>query len=266
MTKAGIRVRGASAALALVLLGLACPMAAWAAPPTPSAAASLTAPGFTRSQPGVREAYIVSFGLFGGQSVFESEARGAAQILSERLPQAQSLVRFNSKRGGAATPRALADALRAAGAAMEPSEDILVVALTSHGSPDGLEVTEGRAGLLSPRMLKGMLDASGATYRIVVISACYSGVFAKVLADPRTLVITAAAADRPSFGCEDGAIWTYFGDAFYNQALRRQPTLEAAFADAKRLVTERERRQGYKPSNPQIAGGSLVLGLLERRH
>jgi len=140
---------------------------------------------------------------------------------------------------------------------MEPSEDILVVALTSHGSPDGLEVTEGRAGLLSPRMLKGMLDASGATYRIVVISACYSGVFAKVLADPRTLVITAAAADRPSFGCEDGAIWTYFGDAFYNQALRRQPTLEAAFADAKRLVTERERRQGYKPSNPQIAGGSL---------
>jgi hypothetical protein len=42
---------------------------------------------FARSQPGVRESYIVSFGLFGGQSVFESEARGAAQILSEKLPQ-----------------------------------------------------------------------------------------------------------------------------------------------------------------------------------
>src|ERR687897_2106691 len=80
MTKAGIRVRGASATLALVLLGLACPMAAWAAPPTPSAAASLTAPGFTRSKPGVREAYIVSFGLFGGQSVFESEAPGGCHV------------------------------------------------------------------------------------------------------------------------------------------------------------------------------------------
>src|ERR671916_1287751 len=124
MTKTGIRVRGASAGLTLVLLGLACPMAAWAAPPTPSAAASLTAPGFTQSQPGVREAYIVSFGLFGGQSVFESEARGAAQILAERLPEAQFLIRFNTKRGGAATSRGLAVALRTAGAALEPSEDI----------------------------------------------------------------------------------------------------------------------------------------------
>ncbi len=130
MTKAGIRVRGASAALALVLLGLACPMAAWAAPPTPSAAASLTAPGFTRSQPGVREAYIVSFGLFGGQSVFESEARGAAQILSERFLRAQSLVSFNTKRGGAATPHNLSAALKAAGAAMDRSH------ASDHGRPD----------------------------------------------------------------------------------------------------------------------------------
>jgi hypothetical protein len=107
-----------------------------------------------------------------------------------------------------------------------------------------------------------MIDASGARYRIVIISACYSGVFVPVLANPHTLVITAAAADRPSFGCEDGATWTYFGDAFYNQALRRGAKLDAAFAEAKRLVTERERRDGFAPSEPQIAGGSLVLGLL----
>src|SRR5215217_8702851 len=54
---------------------------------------------FTPSQPGVRESYIVSFGLFGGESVFESEARGAAQILSEKLPKAQSLVSFKEGRG-----------------------------------------------------------------------------------------------------------------------------------------------------------------------
>ena len=63
-------------------------------------------------------------------------------------------------------------------------------------------------------------------------------------------MITAAAADRPSFGCEDGATWTYFGDAFYNQALRSRPRLDAAFAEAKRLVTKRERREGYEPSEP----------------
>jgi hypothetical protein len=42
-------------------------------------------------------------------------------------------------------------------------------------------------------------------------------VFVPALADARTLVITAAAADRPSFGCEDGATWTYFGDAFFGR-------------------------------------------------
>src|SRR5215204_6553879 len=85
-----------------------------------------------------------------------------------------------------------------------------------------------------------MLNASGARYRVVIISACYSGVFARALADARTLVITAAASDRPSFGCEDGATWTYFGDAFFNQALRASPTLDAAFCRAREIVTKRD--------------------------
>ena len=209
----------------------------------------------------------MSFGLFGDESVFESEARGAAQILSEKLPEGQSLVSFNTKRGGGATPHRLLAVLKSAGAAMDPDEDVLVLALTSHGTPEGLAVKVGRRfGLISPRKLRQMLDASGARYRIVIISACYSGVFAPVLANPSTLVITAAAADRPSFGCEDGATWTYFGDAFYNQALRSGAKLDTAFVEAKRLVTDRERREGFAPSRPQIAGGSLVLRLLTDGH
>jgi hypothetical protein len=110
-----------------------------------------------------------------------------------------------------------------------------------------------------------MLDASGAKYRIVIISACYSGVFVPALAGPHTLVITAAAADRPSFGCEDGATWTYFGEAFFNRALRTAPDFESAFRRARAVVTAREKREGYEPSNPQMAGGSEVLALLARR-
>jgi len=83
---------------------------------------------FAPSRPGVREAYIVSFGLFGDQSVFESEARGAAAILSQRLAHAQSAVRFNTKQGGTATPLTLAAALKAAGRVMDPSNDVLVPA------------------------------------------------------------------------------------------------------------------------------------------
>ena len=107
-----------------------------------------------------------------------------------------------------------------------------------------------------------MLNASGARYRVVIISACYSGVFARALADRRTLVITAAAPDRPSFGCEDGATWTYFGDAFFNQALRGARTLDDAFCRARDIVARRERREGFEPSEPQMNGGSEVLKLL----
>jgi hypothetical protein len=204
--------------------------------------------------------------LFGPQSVFESEARGAADVLSRRLGHAQAVVRFNTKRGGAATAAALAAALKAAGTAMDPAKDVLIVALTSHGGPQGISVVAGRReSLVSPAALGRMLDSSRARYRVIIVSACYSGVFARALAGPRTLVITAASADRPSFGCRDGATWTYFGEAFYKRALGRLASLDAAFVEAKRLVTERERREGFEPSNPQIAGGTEVLPLLAQQ-
>src|SRR4051794_18921583 len=149
---------------------------------------------------------------------------------------------------------------------MDTNKDVLAVVLTSHGSPEGLAVVAGRrGGTLTPPELRAILDASGAKYRIVIISACYSGVFVPALANPRTLVITAAAADRPSFGCEDGATWTYFGNALFNQALRTSRDLPTAFAEARRLVTARELRERFEPSNPQMAGGSEVLPLLVRR-
>jgi hypothetical protein len=120
-----------------------------------------------------------------------------------------------------------------------------------------------RKGNDRPRRIAAPTDhASGARYRVIIISACYSGVFARALADPRTLVITAAAPDRSSFGCEDGATWTYFGDAFFNQALREATTLDEAFCRARAIVSARERREGFEPSKPQMAGGSEVLRLL----
>ena len=99
-------------------------------------------------------------------------------------------------------------------------------------------------------------------HRVVIVSACYAGIFIPALADPDTLVITAADAKHPSFGCQDGAQWTYFGDAFFNTALRRTGNLTAAFALARTLVRKRERQQGFAASNPQMAGGEDVMRLL----
>jgi hypothetical protein len=87
---------GAAAALAV---SLSPDQPALAQTPSAIPTSTKTPIHFTSSEPGVREAYIVSFGLFGGESVFESEARGAAQILAKRLPRAQSLVDLQHQAG-----------------------------------------------------------------------------------------------------------------------------------------------------------------------
>jgi hypothetical protein len=206
---------------------------------------------------------VVAFGLFGDQSVFESEANGAARILAARFGAEPVIVRANTKQGGDATARTLKTVLRGVTSEIDRENDVLFVILTSHGSPEGLAVKAGRrTEMLSPAALAEMLDDTGIRHRVVIVSACYSGVFIPPLASPDTLVITAADAEHPSFGCQDGARWTYFGDAFFNTALRHNPDLKQAFLMARQLVRNRERRNGFAPSNPQIAGGENLQPLL----
>ena len=217
------------------------------------------------AQSGSRVA-VVAFGLFGDQSVFESEAKGAARIVANRFGGGPVIVRANTKRRGDATVATLAATLQSAAKGMDAESDILWLILTSHGSPAGLAVKAGsRQETLSPSALVTMLNNTGVRHRVVIISACYSGVFIPRLADADTLVITAADADHSSFGCRDRAEWTYFGDAFFNTALRSTPNLRDAFAVARALVRKRELRNGFVASNPQMAGGGNIEQLLKRR-
>jgi hypothetical protein len=214
----------------------------------------------------LRNVTVVSFGLFGDQGVFRREATGAAQIVASRFGGGPVVVKFNTKTGGGATVEALAATLQMAAKTMNGESDILFLILASHGSRDGLAVTAGRlTETLTPSNLADMLDQTGVRHKVVIISACYSGVFIPRLADADTLVITAADADHASFGCRDKAKWTYFGDAFFNVALRRAKSLKDAFLLARSLVLKRELRQGFDPSHPQMAGGGNVEPLLVAR-
>jgi hypothetical protein len=206
---------------------------------------------------------IVSFGLFGDQGVFRSEATGAAHVVAERFGPGPVNVQYNSKKGGGATIQGLDTALQAAAHRMDAENDVLFVILTSHGSPDGLAVKAGRlVQLLTPPTLADMLVSTGVRHKVVVISACYSGVFIPHLATANVLVITAADASHPSFGCRDKAKWTYFGDAFFNVALRQAKSLQDAFVHARGLVREHELHDHFEPSHPQMAGGANVEPLL----
>ncbi|MFX5684818.1 C13 family peptidase, partial [Acinetobacter baumannii] len=76
------------------------------------------------------------------------------------------------------------------------------------------------------------LDGLGIKRRVVILSACFAGVFVPVLASDDTAVLTAASSDRTSFGCQADADWTFFGDALVNHALRKAQPLDAAAREA----------------------------------
>src|SRR5262249_19900204 len=140
---------------------------------------------------------VVSFGLFGDQGVFKSEATGAAKVVADRFETGPIDVQFNSRKGGHATIEGLGKALQAAANGLDPEKDVLFLILTSHGSPDGLAVKAGRlVQILTPSQLVAMLAKTGVRHKVVVISACYSGVFIPRLANPDVMVITAADANH----------------------------------------------------------------------
>jgi Peptidase C13 family len=194
--------------------------------------------------------------FFGSQSVFESEAKGAAAILAQRLGAGKVVARANTKTRG---DEAIKAAIQSTAAKMDRERDLLVLILTSRGSPDGVTLQTGRREeILSPPALARLLGGAGVRHRIVIISACYSGVFLSPLANDDSLVITAADSEHSSFGCR----WTYFGDAFFNTALRHTADLRQAFDEARAIVRKRELRYHLVPSNPQIAGGKNIDVLL----
>jgi hypothetical protein len=209
-----------------------------------------------------RKVVVAAFGLWADQSVFESEAKGAADILAKRFGGKDVVVRVNNRWETQATNETVASTLDAVAKTMDVENDILVMIFTSHGSRGGLAVKSGfTEETLSPWLLQSTLRFTGVKHRVIIVSACYSGIFIP-LAGPDTLVITAADATHPSFGCRDGAEWTYFGDAFFNNAMRRATGLRNAFTIARDLVRKRELKEGFEPSNPQIAGGDNIERLL----
>jgi hypothetical protein len=154
---------------------------------------------------------------------------------------------------------------------MNREQDLLVLVLTSHGSPEGIGIrTRLHGETLTPSRLRAYLQETGAVNKVVIISACYSGIFSS-LADARTLVITAADATHPSFGCSDKANMTFFGELFFNGSVPDRATLPEAFAHARTQITRLEdelcpdpkrKAAGACNSNPQIAGGEAFAGSL----
>jgi len=220
-------------------------------------------------QPGRPNLYLVGVAGYSGQGVFRSEVEAVDELFAARFgTRGRSLRLVNNAATVRDTPiasrTALAFALDHLGTLMR-DEDVLFLFLTSHGSRDGrlsLSFPPLRLDDLAPEDLKAMLDAAGIRNRVVVVSACYSGAFADALADDDTMVITASARDRNSFGCSNEAQFTYFGKAYFDEALRTTDSFSDAFDRALPVIAEREKKEDYEPSLPQRRVGARIEAAL----
>jgi hypothetical protein len=209
------------------------------------------------------KAYFLGFAGVGDEKVFAQEVGLASRVLGERYDiAARKLSLINDQRDleGAplATVSGLKYALRGLGSRMNRDRDVLFLSISSHGADDpAIIVSDSELPLqdLTDDDLADALRESGIKWRVIIISACYAGGFIERLRDPHTIVITAAAADRTSFGCSNDRDLTYFGEAFYRDALPGARSLRDAFDTAKAAIAARELREHVDASNPQAYFG-----------
>jgi Ca2+/Na+ antiporter len=211
-------------------------------------------------------AFFLGFAGVGEQRVFAEEIKLASGVVGRRYGSAdRSLLLINDQRDldsfPLASPTALRYALQGVAAKMDLDRDVLFLSISSHGSKDAtVSVSNGMLMLqdLSADDLAAALDESGIQWRVIVVSACYSGTFLKPLSNPQTIVITASAADRTSFGCADDRDLTYFGEAFYRDALPKATSLRNAYELARDAIKKREQQEGITASRPQAYFGKEI--------
>ena len=223
---------------------------------------------------GVIDLYLLAIGGDGSQEVFRREAQFVRAQFDERFgTSGRSIALVNSRSTVATAPMAtmlsIEEALKTIAARMNREEDILFLFLTSHGSPGhefALRQNHMTLRDLPARELGQLLRQSGIRWKVIVVSACYSGGFIDPLRDDSTLIITAARHDRASFGCADEADFTYFGRAFFKESLPASRSFQDAFSRAAALVAQWENKDLPKeePSQPQIHGTAAINAHLQR--
>ena len=227
-------------------------------------------------RPGVVDLYFVGVAGDSGQDTFYSEVVSVKELLEERFDAAgRSIALINNTATLRNYPIATASNLRATlahlGNVINTDEDIVLLHIATHGDRDYrlvLDLPPLELAQLTPSALARMLADSGIKWKVIVISACFSGGYIEPLKDDNTLIITAADAFHSSFGCDYESEYTWFSEAFYDEALRDTFSFAEAFEAAKETVDDRERDEGSPPSNPQMFAGAAIrkkLAALEKR-
>ncbi|MDE2388800.1 MAG: hypothetical protein KGN35_06925, partial [Betaproteobacteria bacterium] len=224
---------------------------------------------------GINDLFFVGFGADSTQDVFMREIDHVQRVVNERLgAPGRSVALVNNLKTLDTTPLASSTNLRIAlkhiGSKMNREEDVLFLYLTSHGSMNhelAVEMWPLDLNYIRPEDIRTYLDDADIRWRIILISACYSGGFIKALQNEHTLIFTAAASDKTSFGCANENEYTYFGEALFKNMENKPYQFVKHFVQAMEKIKQRELHENLIPSEPQLFIGKLMkekLKLLER--
>lgn len=150
------------------------------------------------------------------------------------------------------TPSAVMAGVRAAAARATRG---CLIYVTSHGGPDGLVF--GDAPRMTPDVMANLVrNTCGARPTVVIVSACYSGIFLNALQGPNRMVMTAARRDRTSFGCGADERYPWF-DGCILESLPNAADFLALAADTRACVVRKETEAAVElPSEPQLFVGA----------
>lgn len=229
--------------------------------------------GLVPERPGVIDVYGLVFAPYASEDVFKRESSMVASLLAERFDAKGRVLHLINHASTTATqpwatPVNLERAIAALARRMDRKRDVLVVYLTSHGA-SSFKLAAGHWPLevdpLSPERLRAALDKAGIQNRVIAVSACYSGGWIDPLATESTLLMTAANAQRTSYGCGRLSALTFFGRAVFDEQLRATYSFEHAFSAAAPIIAQREKEAGKSDgfSDPQISVGRKIRPVLE---
>jgi hypothetical protein len=220
--------------------------------------------------PNAIEMYFVGIAGDGSEGVFRREVQTIRNIFDESYEtKNKSAVLINSNVTYQDIPLATSTSIEAmlqgVSAKMDAENDILFIYFTSHGSKD-FNFALAQDGLalkdLSAKRMGEIVRGLPIKHKVIVVSSCYAGGYLDAVKDDTSLVIVASSADKASFGCADAREMTYFGEAFFKDALANSSSFIEAFDRSRSIVRGREAKENVEHSIPLIFKPNAIVGHL----
>lgn len=246
-------------ALALAAVGCAAPPAQVAESGPASGTQAAPEPAPPAEPPG--RILFAGFAMHSQSKVFRNDVLLAEKLVSEIDPNALMLKLANpAKDQSADWPQATAENFALVMAKMaevaRPRDRVLLL-ISTHANPGLLNINVGGKNQqpLTPKALAEALAPLNQVPTLVVLSACYSGVFIEPLKAPNRVVLTATDVRRTSFKCQYEGNTTYFADALFGQAGAGNLSVTDWMGEAQKSIAAQEKRRKLPASKPLIFVG-----------